>query len=141
MKKTMKRITLAILTCVLCCMSIVPAFADNGQITPRWTNTSNTTMSFVVDDGQANFYVSYVANTSTFSQAQLRVQIQKRVLGLFWRNVGDEWVGYSTALRGDFYDYIPVDGKGTYRANFTLTVYGTQGATDVIEDTIEVKYS
>lgn len=122
-------------------MSVIPSFAGNEGITPRWTNTSDTTMSFVVDDGQANFYVSYVAYTSTFSQAQLRVQIQKRVLGLFWRNVGDEWVGYSTALRGDFYDYIPVDGKGTYRANFTLTVYGTQGATDVIEDTIEVKYS
>lgn len=137
MKKTMKLTILAILTCVLCCMSIVPAFADNTGITPRWTNTGSTAMTFVVNDGLANFSVSYVAYASTFSQAQLRVQIQKRVLGLFWRDVGDEWVGYSTDPIGEFYDYISVDKTGTYRAKFTLTVYGTQGVNDVIEDTIE----
>jgi len=137
MKKTMKLTILAILTCVLCCMSIVPAFADNTRITPRWTNTGNTAMTFVVNDGQAIFSVSYTAYASTFSQAQLKVQIQKRVLGLFWRDVGDEWVSYSTDSRGEFYDSIPVDKKGTYRAKFTLTVYGTQGVNDVIEDTIE----
>ena len=137
MKKTMKLTILAILTCVLCCMSVMPAFAANTEITPRWTNTASRTMSFVVDDGLAIFYVSYVANASTFSQAQLKVQIQKRVLGLFWRDVGDEWVGYNTDPLGEFYDSIPVDKKGTYRAKFTLTVYGTQGVNDVIEDTIE----
>ena len=141
MKKTTKLVIHVFLVCTLLCMSTLSAFAESEEISPRLTNMVDATISFTVVDGEASFYVSYEGRATTFSQAQLRVQIQKRVLGLFWRDVGDEWVGSSTALSGDFYDYIPVDGKGTYRANFTLTVYGTQGVNDVIEDTIEVKYS
>ena len=46
-----------------------------------------------------------------------------------------------TDLWGEFYDYIPVNGTGTYRALFTLTVYGNHGIADVVEDTIVVKYT
>ena len=141
MKKTMKLTIHGFVVCTLLCMSMLHAFAESGEISPRLTNVSVATTSFDVVDGEAFFYVSYEGRAATFSQAQLKVQIQKRVLGLFWRDVGDEWVGYNANLRGEFYDYIPIDGTGTYRAKFTLTVYGTQGVNDVIEDTIEVRYS
>lgn len=141
MKKTMKLAIHVFLVCTLLCMSMLHAFAETGEISPRLTNVSGATTHFEVVDGEAYFYASYEGRAATFSQAQLRVQVQKKVLGLFWRNVGDEWVGYNSVLDGYFYDSISVDGTGTYRANFTLTIYGTQGVNDVIEDTIEVKYS
>lgn len=140
MKKTIKSVLHIFLVCILLCMSTLSAFADNGSISPRWTNTTDTTMSFVVADGEANFYVSYDAREDTFLEAKLIVQIEKKVLGLFWTDAADEWSGYCTDVRGYFCEYIPVNGKGTYRANFKLTVYGNQGIADVIEDTIVVKY-
>ena len=121
--------------------SIIPVFADDTGISPRLTNCNDASMAFVVDDGMANFYVSYSGRSATFTQAKLTVQIQKKFLGLFWRDAADEWVGYNSTLVGDFYDYIPVNGTGTYRAVFKLEVYGSTGVTDVIEDTISCKYS
>lgn len=141
MKKTMKLMLHMFLTCVLLCTCVLSSFAETGGITPRWTNTSDTTMSFTVVDGEAFFYVSYEAREDTFLQAKLTVQIQKKVLGLFWKDVADEWVGYSTDVGGYFYDYIPINGTGTYQAIFKLTIYGNQGIADVIEDTIDVKYT
>ena len=98
-------------------------------------------MSFVVADDEACFYTSYVAYQATFLKAELRVTVEKKVLGLFWRNVGGEWVGYSFDLLGTIAGSVPADGKGTYRANFTLYIYGNQGIADMIEDTIVVKYT
>ena len=138
MTKVMKPVLLVFLVCVLLCTSVLSVFAE---ITPRWTNTSDTTMSFTVVDNEAYFYTSYVAYPETFMKAELRVTVEKKVLGLFWRNVGGEWVGYSFDLLGTIAGSVPADGKGTYRANFTLYIYGNQGIADMIEDTIVVKYT
>ena len=129
------------LTVVMLCMSVISAFALDDGASSRLTNCNDASMSFVVADGQASFYVSYTGYSSTFTQAKLTVQVQKKFLGLFWRDAADEWVGYNTEIMGDFYDYIPVDGTGTYRAVFKLEVYGSTGVTDVIEDKISCKYS
>lgn len=141
MKKTSKLLLSVFLSCVLLCVSLLPAYATNEGVSTYLTNCSNSTMSFTVADGEANFYVSYVGRAASFTQAKLTVQIQKKFLGLFWRDAADEWVSYNTDLNGYFYDYIPVDGTGTYRAVFKLEVFGSTGVTDVIEDTIDVKYS
>ena len=88
--------------------------------------------------------VSYIGNPDTFMVAKLTVTFEKRYLGVFWRTVdigweNNEWVGRNADLRGEFYDYVTLDGTGTYRANFTLTIYGPDTA-DVIEETMQCTY-
>ena len=153
MKKTMQMLLSVFMAMILLCASIIPTYAiDNGSskasdaselsgISPYLTNCSNATFVFGVIDGEASFAVSYVARESTFVMAKLKVQIQKKYLGLFWRDVGDEWVGYCEDLHGLFSDSISVDSSGTYRANFTLHVVGNTGIVDVLEDTIDCQAS
>ena len=140
----MKKMTRVGLTVVLALVvlwtSVVPSFAADGSVSTCLVNCNDVTMSFGVADGEASFYVSYTGKSATFTQAKLTVQIQKKFLGLFWRDVADEWVGYNTELISEFYDNIPVDGHGTYRAVFTLDIHGNTGRVDVIEDTIEYIY-
>ena len=141
MKNTFKLWLPLLLSCVLLCMSIVYSYADS-QPTPRYTNTIGCNMAFNVNGNGANFSVSYEAIEETFLQAKLTVKLEKKVLGLFWTEVGDTWTSdYCYDYLGYISDTIPADGKGTYRATFKLTVYGNQGIADVIDNTIEVKYS
>lgn len=141
MKNTFKLWLPLLLSCVLLCMSIVPAYA-NSQPTPRYTNTIECDMAFNVNGNGANFSVAYTAIEETFLQAKLTVKLEKKVLGLFWTQVGDTWTSdYCYDYLGYISDTIPADGKGTYRATFKLTVYGNQGIADVIDHTIEAKYS
>ena len=116
-------------------------------ISPRLTNCYQGNFSFtVIDPGEAHVGVTYAAKADVFTQAKLTVKIQKKFLLFFWQTVdigttNDEWVAYSSAINGQFYNYFPVDGTGTYRAVFSLEMSGTTGVVDVIEDTIEFKYT
>ena len=136
MKKTLHSLLTVVLSMILLCTGVLPAFAADEDISTRMTNCDTTSMSFTVVDGEASFFTSYNAKPATFTQAKLTVQIQKKFLAFFWKDVADEWVGYSTDLYGIFADTIPVDATGTYRAVFKLEIFGTTGDTDVIEETI-----
>ena len=140
MKKVCRASLSVFLAVIVLCMGAIHAFATDEGISTYLTNCNDITISFGVSDSVASFYVSYTGREETFTQAKLTVQVQKQFLGLFWRDAADEWVGYCTEIRGDFYDYIPVDGHGTYRAVFELEVRGNTGRVDVIEDTIEYIY-
>lgn len=141
MKKVIKCWIPILLSCVLLCLSILPVYADE-QPTPRFTNIRDCDISFSVNASGASFSSSYVAREDTFLQARLTVKLEKKVLGLFWTDVGDTWVSdYCYNAVGHIYGTIPADGKGIYRATLRLTVYGNQGIADVVEDTMEVRYS
>ncbi len=154
MKKLLCVLLSVLISGILLCTSILPAYAvspaegenstvlnASSGISPRLTNCSGATFSFgVTSSGDATFVVTYEGRAASFSYAKLTVQVQKKFLGLFWRDV-DEWTGYCYDVSGRFYDSVPADGTGTYRALLTLEVYGTTGVTDVIEDTIDCKYS
>ncbi|MBE6619764.1 MAG: hypothetical protein E7625_00160 [Ruminococcaceae bacterium] len=145
-KKTFLTLLMATLILWTMCVSVYASDTGTG-ISPRLDNCHDASMVFsVLDPGVAHFAVDYNGNAATFTQAKLTVTFQKKFLGLFWRKVdigttNNEWVGYCTDLRGSFYDTVTMDGTGTYRANFTLEIYGTSGTTDVIEKTIECKYN
>lgn len=154
MKKKFSLLFAALLSALLLCTSVLPAYATpaiNSEsnvatvnvatgISPRLTNCVTASFSFgVTQAGDATFYVSY-EGYDTFTYAKLTVEVQKKFLGLFWTDV-DEWTGYCYDKSGMFYDSVPADGTGTYRALFTLEVYGTTGVVDVIEDEIDCKYS
>ena len=138
MKKVLHSLLSVLLTMIILLTSILPVFAEDEGASTYMTNCVGSSMSFTVVDGQAHFYVSYDARAATFSHAKLTVQIQKKFLGLFWKDVTDEWIAYRLEVNGVFANTIPVDATGTYRAIFKLEVVGTT-TTDVIEETITGK--
>ena len=147
MKKNMKTIVTVMLNILLLWCGCFSAYANNADdgVAPCLDNAYDATISFVViDPGVADFFVSYNGNPDTFMVAKLTVTFEKRFLGVFWRTVdigweNNEWVGRNADLQGDFYDNVTLDGTGTYRANFTLTIYGPDTA-DVIEKTLSYQY-
>ena len=120
---------------------------SNDNISPRFTNCDICDFTFnVLDPGDAHVAVTYSAKADVFVQAKLTVKIQKKFLGLFWKDVDigltdNEWVEYSYDIHGQFYNYFPADGTGLYRAVIRLEMHGTTGVSDVIEDTIEFRYN
>ena len=147
-----KRIlTLVLILSMLFVMGIgtftVSAAENEGTVTPRFTNCDQCNFIFrVLDPGEAHISVTYYARPDVFTEAKLTVKIQKKVLGVFWQTLtingsSDEWWAYSYATIDQFYKYFPVDGKGTYRAIFCVEISGTSGVVDVIESTIEYKYT
>lgn len=117
------------------------------SISPRFTNCNVCDFAFqVLDPGEAHVAVTYSAKADVFVQAKLTVKIQKKFLGIFWKDVDigltdNEWIEYSYDIRGQFYNYFPADGTGLYRAVIRLEVHGTTGVSDIIEDTIEFRYN
>ena len=136
MKKTFQTLLTALLTLIILCTGVLPAFATDEGVSTYMTNCVTSSMSFTVVDGNASFYVSYAAREAPFSHAKLTVQIQKKFLGLFWKDAADEWIAYRLEPEDFFAATILVDGSGTYRAIFKLEVVGTTD-TDVIEETIK----
>ena len=136
MKKKFKLWLLFLMTGILLLAYAIPAYADNTGISPRLTNMDSSTMSFAVVDNTSETYVSYRGRSSTFLRAELSVKIEKKVLLLFWKDIS-EWTGTNTEVVSHFFYSAPADGSGTYRAKIKLTVYGTNGVNDVIEETIE----
>ncbi len=142
-----------ILICILLISCPITAYASeisNEQqmlVTPRFSNCSKCVVTFTVSDPNTAYVgVTYNAYSDTFVQAKVTVQIQKKFLGLFWRTVdigysNNEWVDYSSAVNGYFYNSFTIDGTGTYRANFVVEIKGKDGSVDVIEDSIERRYS
>lgn len=148
--KNKTRVFLAVVMAVVMLWSTsfsVYAGAAETGISPRLDNCNGASMSFaVIDPGVADFIVSYEGNATTFVHAKLTVTFEKRVLGLFWRTVdigttNNEWVAFNDDLLGDFYDFVTMDGAGTYRANFKLEILGIDGSIDVIEESIDCRYS
>ena len=123
------------------------SLSDGGGISPRFTNCNVCEFTFqVLDPDEAHVLVTYSAKADVFVQAKLTVKIQKKFLGLFWRDVDigltdNEWIEYSYDIHGRFYNYFPADGSGTYRAVFLLEMHGTTGVSDIIEETLEYKYN
>ena len=147
MKKSVKTTITILLTILLlwCGCTATYASETDAGIAPCLDYAYDFSMAFVViDPGVADFFVSYNGNPNTFMVAKLTVTFEKKVLGLFWRTVdigmeNNEWIGYNADLQGDFYDNVTLDGTGTYRANFILTIYGADSS-DIIEKTMSYKY-
>lgn len=145
MKKLTRTLTL-LLTALILCVSILPLYvcAEDG-ISTYLLNTDRCKCSFSAVSGTADVVVTYEAKESSFSYAKLTVKIQKRFLGVFWSTVdlgltSDEWIAYNYSASGFFSNSFPLEKTGTYRAVFTVEIYGTDGSVDTIEDTITSTY-
>ncbi len=146
--KLAKKILIIFLSLVLVSLTTISAFAQEDYgIAPCYANIDWCDLSFCVyDPNTAEVYVEYYGISGDFKKAEITVKIQKKVFLLFWDTVdigepNDEWVETSTALNGDFYNTFDVNGTGTYRALITVEFTGLDGSVDVVEETMEYKYS
>lgn len=137
MKKITKLLVAVLLIAVLS-MASITAFASDNAISPRLSHTSNANFSFAATANGGYFDVTYYGYDSLV-RADLTVKIEKQFLFFFWTEVAT-WSASNTDIDGDFYDIIPLDGSGTYRATFTLKVTGNDGTVDTITSEIKSKY-
>ena len=143
MKRTNTLILSIIMIIGILFASAFPSSAS--EISPRLSNCHECTINFGIVDGTAHVVVGYTGKADTFTQIKVTVKIQKRFLLVFWSTVdigepNNEWIATSTDLDGYLMGEFDVNSTGTYRAVFTIEVYGTGGVTDVMEETIECTY-
>ena len=136
MKKITKTLVALFLIAIMS-MTSVTAFASNEGIMPRLSHMEDGSFTFVATADGGYVDVTYYGYDS-FVRADLTVKIEKSFLFFWWTEVST-WSASSTALNGVFYNTLPLDGSGTYRAKFTLLITGNDGTVDTIERTIESK--
>ncbi len=149
----MKRITTLFLSTILAVsllfggtVSVLASAEDEfTSVSPRLSNCAAATFNFSVSNNTLCPCVTYYGKSETFTHAKLTLSFQKKYMLFFWKTVeigyiDEEWTGYCYDLDGYFYQEFPATGSGTYKANFTLEIYGTSGVTDVIEDSIQREY-
>lgn len=137
----MKQITkplVAILLIAIMGMTSITAFASNEGVMPRLSHMEDGSFSFVPTKDGGYVDVTYYGYDS-FVRADLTVEIEKRFLFVFWNEVSS-WSASSTQIDGEFYNTLPLDGSGKYRATFTLKITGNDGTVDTITDVIEGSY-
>ena len=139
--------TLCLLLCAITIFGTlgVPSFADNS-ISPYYNNTSSVNITYTITEtGIATVSVALFGYNGTTTHADVSIKLQKRAFLLFWNDVD---IGYPDntytdtieGADGVSYFSFQLSSKGTYRAITTVTVYGSGGAADVIEDKAENKY-
>ena len=137
----MKKITkslIAIFLIAIMSMSSITVFANSDGPSPRLSHMSDGSFSFIATSDGGYVDVTYYGYDS-FVRADLTVKIEKSFLFFWWTEVST-WSASSTALNGVFYNTLPLDGSGTYRAKFTLLITGNDGTVDTIEQVIESRY-
>ena len=137
MKKIAKTLVAIFLIAILS-MTSITSFASEQEISPRLSHTSDGSFSFSATADGGYVDVTYYGYDS-FVRADLTVKIEKSFLFFFWTEIST-WSASSTELNGEFYNTLPLDGSGTYRATFTLKITGKDGTVDTIEQVIESRY-
>lgn len=146
----MKKIICFILCITMLCGSLsVSAFAagteENG-VMPCYNNVGLTDSSFMIDsNGVAHVTVSYNGYSNITTSAKITIELQKRVLGLFWKTVDigtadNKWIDYVSEPTYFNYYSVQINDRGTYRAEIHYTIYGTAGPADEVEDLLTYMY-
>ncbi len=137
MKKITKTLVAIFLIAIMSLTSLT-AYAAEGGISPRLSHANNATCSFSATSTGGYINVRYYGLDS-FVRADLTVKVQKQFLWLFWTDV-TEWSTSSASTIGNISHTLPLNGSGTYKATFTLTITGNNGTVDTITETIESKF-
>ena len=140
MRKIAKTFLIVALALVMC-FSSMPIYAHamaNGA-SPRFSTLLNSTTAFTTSDSGGTAVVKYDADETNFARIDVNVKLQKKFLLVFWTNV-DEWSTSSTNPGGILSHVFTLNGKGTYKATFTVTVTGVDGTVDTFTEEIESKY-
>lgn len=144
MKKRILALTLSLLMLVLTGMTALPAAASD--VAPCYNNTVMASTNFVIQsNGVAQVYVSYIGYSGVTTGATITIKLEKRFLGLFWKDVdiGEPNDTKTITVSDDQYDGIysvQLPSDGTYRATVKYVIRGTGGTADTIEHEREAKY-
>ena len=138
MKKITKMLVAIFLIAILS-MTSITSFASDEGISPRLSHTSDAAFSFSATANGGYIDVTYYGYDDSFVRADLTVKIEKRFLIFWWTEV-TTWSTSSTEIEGHFANKFDLDGSGTYRATFTLTVTGNDGTVDTIPSELEDSY-
>lgn len=144
--KKLTQILVMLIAVATLCTNVLPFFVSAEEaISPYYLNTNTCVCNFSASGGQAKPIVSYNAKSDVFSYAKVTVKIQKRFLGVLWSTVDigytdNEWIAYCYDVNGTVHNSFSLEDTGTYRAVFTVEIYGTDGSVDTIEDKITSTY-
>ena len=143
MKTTKKFISFVLVIFVLS-VSILPVYASDSGISPRYNNTATTETVFLIDENGVAWVSAMYGGYSYTTFACIQIKIEKRVL-FWWEDVENGWTDntYVTELWGqdNFVNYsLQLSKKGKYRATVTYTVNGTGGDSDIITEVLEYEY-
>ena len=144
MKKFVSMLILAVLLVGMFSISSGAAVKDTVVIEPLYNNSISVTNNFVIEEGGiARLTVGYTGKFGKFTSARITSKLQVQTSS-GWADVDNgeescEWVDESTNVIFTTTHTLEVS-RGTYRALITYELYGTGGATDVIERTIEYTY-
>ena len=141
MKKTAKTL-LALALAVIMLVTGIPTFAAEAGTgrSPRLSHMSGASFSFSAIESGGHVSITYEGYEDSYVRTEVSVKLEKKTFFFFWKDI-DTWSATSTELWGEFYHIFELDGKGTYKATMTLKVYGTDGTYDLIEDSMNSKYS
>ena len=114
---------------------------SSGYATSRMNNGAQVINYFQISSGGLLEVCSEVYGTSSLTTGcTIEIQLQRKGL-LWWSDVdGGYWNESFTGIYGSIAETLQLTKTGKYRAVFTITVSGTGGADDVIEETLTYEY-
>lgn len=160
--KICKKIAAVVLVFTILMGSILISGALNVPLQAPWLSAAYmhlSTCKFSADgtpgeENQVRFQITYDGDPTNFSHARLTLRLQKRVLGIFWKNVSitaterineeaitvknGVWQSENQALHGTFSDVILVGEAGKYRILFTVETFGADGSAEKVERRMEI---
>jgi len=125
-----KRITLAIVFCLLFGIIAAPVVYAETTIVPRNNNVRETYVNLVINNGTANIVARYNGFDGCIKQATITTKLQKQFWFFFWTEE-TTWYDTSTEDSATFTHNYGVS-SGTYRIEVTYEIIGTDGTTDTI---------
>ncbi len=134
MKKLAKTIIAVLMVMTMLFTGIV-ASASETSVIPRLGNTNKHSLTFTISGNNGIVLAKYTGE-STFARADVHVKLEKRFLLAFWNDVG-EWSASSTNQSDTLSHIFALDGSGRYRATITLTITGSDGSVDSVEEIIK----
>ena len=137
----MKKFLSLVLALFMCISTVLPIYAAEQMVTPRYNNTAMATANFIITStGLAVATLEYTGYPDYTTGATVTCKIEKKFLW-WWNDVdGAEWTTSLTGFSNSVEYTHQLSKTGTYRMTFEITVYGTAGSPDVISDVIEKEY-
>ena len=136
--------TIAFFVCLVMLFTALPiaVTAAEDELMPLSNNTSTCNATFnITAQGYATFTAKYCGYSGITTNGTITIQMQKKFLALFWRDVDDMYWEYSSNnVNYEVANTIQLSNTGTYRIIVNFTVYGTGGSADTFEKILEAKW-
>ena len=137
----MKKFLSLFLVVLMCATMVLPVYAADGMVTPRYNNTFSTSANFSISStGLATIALNYMGYPDYATGAVITCKIEKKFLW-WWNDVdGALWVDTVSGSTNLIEHTFQLSKTGTYRLSYEFVINGTGGASDVISSTIEDEY-